>query len=214
MTDPSLNGNGAALPESTEQTGEVDAILGYLMDGMERLAEQVRPAPVELDAEQRNRLVNLYLTRYAIESGIPVQAALRINGFDVDITEQPAPPAQAEPTSEDTSSNEDEPSADTRALRAIFEDIKVMLEQDNENITPNDPAPSDEAGPEYSPADGEAQGEQGVHSTDGEADATSSAQPTSQSRNPQRHRTRGREVRNVGHDPGGADVQGQSDEAV
>lgn len=230
MSDIYVNGNGngngtmpppPAAPAPAEQPINIDAVLGYLMDGMERLTAIAQPAPIDLTAEQRTRLANLFIVRYAIESGVPVQAALEIGGFDIDIAAQ-APPPQTPPPAppngnttdnnsddisadmdNETAEGDEDISADTRALRDIFESVRaLLLEQEHDEH--DAVAAASEAGAELDAVDGEAEnGDDEANAEADDPDASNAARehtaPASAQRgNAQRgnaQRRRGRRVR-------------------
>jgi hypothetical protein len=88
------------------------------MDAMEALSEQVAAPQMTFTEEQRARLGNLFLVRYAIQSGVPPAIALIINGFDVPVEEAAAPPApEPDATDDDDASGQQGPDDAVRLLR-------------------------------------------------------------------------------------------------
>jgi hypothetical protein len=134
VSDPLNNGNGTgpSLPDVGERYSpeDVSDILDTLMDAMEALSEQVAAPQMTFTEEQRARLGNLFLVRYAIQSGVPPAIALIINGFDVPVEEAAAPPApELDATDDDDASGQQGPDDAVRLLRIEQQVDRMQHEQ-------------------------------------------------------------------------------------
>jgi uncharacterized protein Yka (UPF0111/DUF47 family) len=65
------------MADFTEHTATIDTIL----DNMEALADRIEMPKIVLSDEQQQRFNQIAIVRYAVQSGVPVQAALHLAGF-------------------------------------------------------------------------------------------------------------------------------------
>lgn len=228
------NGNGATIPSQSEQTELLGDEIGLLVDNLElfesRLSvieQNIQPPAISLTDAQRTTLADIFVARYAIAGGIPVQAALEIAGFNVTV-EQPVPPQPPQPGQDGQQQQQppqqqqqqepaqeeepEEPDQATRMLLNIIERAEKMFKGANREepeITEDTGADSNSDG-DNAPGEEEASQELSV---DDEADdtgtGTTNQEPAS---NPaKRHRTRGRTVRDEHSDASGAHVPSEPD---
>lgn len=235
MSDPMYNGNGNAhpLPSETENNNEALDILleGFelLEQRLEGMAQNVLPPALELTDDQRARLGDIFVARYAISGGIPVQAALEIAGLNVTVEpppmlspQQPEPPqqqpdqqGQQQPDQQQQNNNgnpvqQDEPDATTKALQNILRRIEMLVEREEGEWPDEDDiedSGSDSAGYGSAPAD-EQEGTEEFYESDDRTDDSGTRSTDAQERDPARHRTRGRAVRDVGANSGGSRDEG------